>query len=264
MEKTVKSKKSIYIAIISLLFFIIVLAENSFLFWKIYILYVVTLFIFFVFGKVVAIKKSKKNKEKKVKSVKSEIFENGKIQEGDLVEIVSNSNSDYLSEGKSFSQGIVSAVNSGMVSVQIKGEIKIIELKHLNKINSNNLKFKELFFLGGDLLEKLQFSKQSLARREREKFFERLVQCVDFFKNGDFGDNYNAISAKFSDYDKIDEYFGDLKVLISKAGIRLRGLKYEELEVELAKGLLFDSEGQKVLISSVDALRLVKKYLNID
>ncbi len=263
MEKT-KQGKNIYIILVAFMLFIFVFYRNTFFYWKLYLLFILLVFIYFVFRQIIRTRAVSKNKSTKIKSFEDDSVVDKRIKEGDVVEIIRDSKNDFLAEGKNLLRGAVSAVNSGMVSVLIEGKIKIVELDHLKKITNSSIKFKELFFLGGSLLEQLQQFKQVTPKKERKIFFKRLSECVDFFKNGDFSDDYNEIREKFSEYDKMELYFSDLKSLISDGGIKLGRLRYSTFEIDLAKGLVFDAEGQKALIGSLDALKLIKNYFKID
>lgn len=246
--------KLVYISLITIIFFFIVALEKSFFFWKMYILYIIILLI------VLVAKKIKENSKKEIKKEEESVFfdrveVDSEIKEGDLVEV--------YEDGKKI-QGVVSAVASDVASVQMKDEIKMVERIKIKKINTKGLELKKLFFLGSSLLEKLQELKQTKKLKVREEFYSNLSECVDFFKNGDFKNDYDEIVAHFSEYENVEQYFSELRNIVTKGGISLRGLKYSSFEIDMATAMLFDEGGQKVLINSVDALRLVRKYLNID
>ncbi len=260
-----KKIKVAYIVLLSLFFLSLTIYFNNFVSWKLYLIYIIILLLFVALYKLVSFDCKKiEILQENIKRVEKEIQKNRELQAGDVVEIrnLRSEHDSFLDSN--YPQGIISAVSKGMASVQVKDEIKMIEIKYLKIVKTNDLKFKELFFLGSSLLELLQNLNEHSSQKKKEKFYKKLKECVDFFRNGDFGDEYNEINSKFSEYGNVENYFKDLKRIIEKSIIKLKILKYNSFEIDLAVGLLFDEEGQKSIINSVDALRLVKKYLNIN
>lgn len=267
--KNIEEKKIIILGYIFLILFFLALIKNKFLYWKIYFITLILFIIFIILNKLFVISKNKRlstihNSEKIINRVlvpnAINPDEDDILRVGDLVEVLDK---DNLESGANFSQGVISAINNNTASVQLKTEIKIIDVSNLKKIKSRELKFKDMFFLKSSLLEKLQKFNEQNNEKTKIVFFEKLKECVDFFRNGDFSDDYKEISYKFDEYENIEKYFSALKKLISEARNQLIVLKYDNFIVDLAIGVLFDDEGQKAIISASDALVLIKKYLKI-